>query len=98
MAVVSLRSDYNRHVCAPYLGVIRKRKPVSKKEFIARVVLVCLLNFLLQIWYVGNAGDFIANYVTRCRSLGRKHVRGFAIIAHVFAPHIWKLGVIYLPH
>ena len=21
MAVVSLRSDYNRHVCAPYLGV-----------------------------------------------------------------------------
>jgi hypothetical protein len=33
------------------------------------------------------------NDVTRCRSLGRKHVRGFAIIAHVFAPHIWKLCV-----
>ena len=26
MAVVSLRSDYNRHVCAPYLGVIRQSK------------------------------------------------------------------------
>ncbi len=36
---------------------------MSKKEFIGLVVLVCLLNFLLQIWYVGNAGDFIANYV-----------------------------------
>lgn len=63
MAAVSLRSDYSRRVCAPKWGVIRKRKPVSKKEFIGLVVLVCLLNFLLQIWYVGNAGDFIANYV-----------------------------------
>ena len=36
---------------------------MSKTEFIGLVVLVCLLNFVLQIWYVGNAGDFIANYV-----------------------------------
>tara|TARA_Y100001956_G_scaffold14916_1_gene14300 strand:+ start:3859 stop:4236 length:378 start_codon:yes stop_codon:yes gene_type:complete len=53
---------YAPHACAPYLKVVRKRKPVSKKEFFGLVVLVCLLNFLLQIWYVGNAGDFIANY------------------------------------
>lgn len=31
------------------------------------------------------------DYGTRCRSLGRKHVRGFAIFAHMSAPHIWKL-------
>jgi hypothetical protein len=54
---------YAPHVCARYWKVIRKRKPVSKKEFIGLVVLVCLLNFLLQILYVGNVGDFIANYV-----------------------------------
>ena len=55
--------DYNRCVSAPYLGVIRKRKSVNKKEFIGLVVLICLLNFVLQIWYAGNAGDFIANYL-----------------------------------
>ncbi|GEM_PF-3087605 len=36
---------------------------MNKKEFIGLVVLICLLNFVLQIWYAGNAGDFIANYL-----------------------------------
>ena len=36
---------------------------MSKKEFVGLVVLICLLNFVLQIWYVGNASDFIAIYV-----------------------------------
>ena len=36
---------------------------MNKKEFIGVVVLICLLNFVLQIWYAGSAGDFIANYV-----------------------------------
>ncbi|MBU2978770.1 hypothetical protein KO501_11070 [Alteromonas sp. C1M14] len=36
---------------------------MSKKEFIGLVVLICLFNLVLQIWYVGNAGDFIAKYV-----------------------------------
>ena len=36
---------------------------MNKKEFIGLVVLICLLNFVLQIWYAGSAGDLIANYV-----------------------------------
>ena len=55
--------NFSPRVIAPKRGVIRKRKSVNKKEFIGVVVLICLLNFVLQIWYAGSAGDFIANYV-----------------------------------
>ncbi len=45
MAFVSLRSDYNRHVCAPYLGVILlNENEITLKHFLTIYLLVASFN------------------------------------------------------